>query len=113
MSSSARAIRAASPRPAPSGAGSNGWSARERKGAVGPSSSASPEVYFSPIAPVSPSARPTAAPPRPPRPPLPRPRPAPGDDPGGDHRDPQPSPQRRVEDRAEDDGGLRADLLPH
>src|SRR3954453_14568093 len=93
MYSSGRAIRAASP--SPSGAGSNGWSARDRNGAA---PSASPEGYFSPIAP---------------SPTLTRPRPAPGDDPGGDHRDPQPALQRRVEDRAEDDGGLRADLLAH
>src|SRR4051794_34554995 len=96
MYSSAWAIRAASPNP--SGDGSNGWSARDRNGVSEPSSSAAPEVRFSPIAP---------------SPTLTRPRPAPGDDPGGDHRDPQPALQRRVEDRAEDDGGLRADLLPY
>src|SRR3954449_10611775 len=52
MYSSARAIRAA-PASAPySGAGSNGWSARERKGAVGPSPSAVFGTCSSTIAPV-------------------------------------------------------------
>src|SRR4051794_2215342 len=50
MYSSARALRAASP--APSGAGSNGWSARDRNGASGPFPSAAFGTFFSAIAPV-------------------------------------------------------------
>src|SRR5690349_19676753 len=52
MYSSARAICAASPSPAPVGAGSNGWSARDRKGTPGPSPSAAPKACSSTMAPV-------------------------------------------------------------
>src|SRR5690242_2604579 len=76
MYSSARAIRAASPRPAPAGAGSNGWSARDKKGTPGPSPSAAPKARSSTMAPVllgpsRPAILPASgvtSPPEPPRP---------------------------------------------